>query len=183
VRLVTNRDLARVLATRVATCEPRAVPLRDARDDDADGLIELIASVFAEYPGCVLDVDREIPQLRRIASAFRAWRGEFWVVEEAGEIIACVGYSRSGDSDAIELRKLYVRREHRRNGIGRMLCERVEQAAHTLRSTRIELWSDTRFAAAHRLYEKLGYVRGAETRALHDISQTVEYYYSRSLDR
>jgi putative acetyltransferase len=159
------------------------MPLRDARDDDADGLITLIGGVFAEYPGCLLDVDGEIPELRRIASAFRAWRGEFWIVEEGRQIVACVGYSQSGDSDAVELRKLYVRRDQRRKGLGRALCDRVEHAAHALRASRIELWSDTRFTDAHRLYEKLGFVRGPETRPLHDISNTIEYYYSRSLHR
>ena len=39
--------------------------IRDARDDDEPGLIALIAGVFAEYPGCVMDVDGELPELRR----------------------------------------------------------------------------------------------------------------------
>ncbi len=159
------------------------MPLRDARDDDADGLIALIGGVFAEYPGCLLDVDGEIPELRAIATAFHRWRGEFWVLEEAGEIVACVGYSRGGDSDAVELRKLYVRKDHRGRGLGSSLCDRVESTARALGSHTVELWSDTRFLDAHRLYEKRGYVRGSETRALHDVSDTVEYYFARTLDR
>ena len=40
------------------------VRLRAVVDGDSAGLIRLIAAVFAEYPGCVLDVDREEPELR-----------------------------------------------------------------------------------------------------------------------
>ena len=56
-------------------------PLRPATDDDSAGVIALIARVFAEYPGCVLDVDREEPELRAPASSF----DRFWVVEENEE--------------------------------------------------------------------------------------------------
>jgi putative acetyltransferase len=156
---------------------------RPARDDDAAGLIALIGGVFAEYPGCVLDVDGELPELRSIATTFRAWGGEFWVFEEAGQIVACVGYSRTTEHDTIELRKLYVRRDQRRRGLGRMLCEVVEAAARKHRASGIELWSDTRFTDAHRLYDKLGYARSPQTRALHDRSETIEYHFTRSLDR
>jgi putative acetyltransferase len=45
----------------------------------------------------------------------------------------------------------------------------------------VELWSDTRFEDAHRLYEGRGYRRGDELRELHDLSGSVEYYYRRSL--
>jgi len=36
-----------------------ALVTRPARDTDRDGLIALIGSAYAEYPGCVLDVERE----------------------------------------------------------------------------------------------------------------------------
>jgi putative acetyltransferase len=49
------------------------------------------------------------------------------------------------------------------------------------RASAIELWSDTRFLDAHRLYEKRGYVRGPKTRELHDKSKSVEYYYRKAL--
>ena len=60
------------------------VEIRAARDADADELIALIGAVFDEYPGCVLDVDGEMPELRAIASAFNAASGRFWVAEQAG---------------------------------------------------------------------------------------------------
>ena len=155
--------------------EPDGVRIREARDEDADDLIALVGACFDEYPGCVLDVDGEIPELRRIASAFRAWGGEFWVAESAGCALASIGWVPSGEG--IELRKLYVDASLRRKGLAHRLCERVEQTGRQRGAAWVELWSDTRFETAHRLYEKRGYRRGRETRELHDLSDTVEYYY------
>jgi hypothetical protein len=45
----------------------------------------------------------------------------------------------------------------------------------------MELWSDTRFLDAHRLYERLGYRRTGRTRELHDLSDTVEYEFDKPL--
>src|SRR5262245_29152231 len=69
----------------------RSTPMiREGRDEDADGLIALLGGVFAEYPGCVLDVDGELPELRAIATSFRRWGGRFWVDEREGVVIACI---------------------------------------------------------------------------------------------
>ena len=151
--------------------------IRDARDADETGLIELIGACFAEYPGCVLDVDGEIPELRRIASHFAERGGRFWVVEQAGAVVASIGWLPSADGGAVELCKLYVAVRARRHGLAHLLCERVEQAGRERGAAYVELWSDTRFETAHRLYEKRGYARGPRTRELDDLSNTVEYYY------
>jgi GNAT superfamily N-acetyltransferase len=162
---------------------PSDTTLRDARDDDADGLIALIGAAFAEYPGCVLDVDGELPELRAIATAFRRWGGHFEVAERGGRVVASVGWvpSPADPSRGVELRKLYVARDARRAGLGTTLCRRVERAARDRGAAYVELWSDTRFADAHRLYERLGYVRSPSTRELNDRSATVEFHYRKAL--
>jgi hypothetical protein len=42
--------------------------IRPGRDSDAAGFIALIGACWAEYPGCVLDVDGELPELRALAT-------------------------------------------------------------------------------------------------------------------
>lgn len=80
-----------------------------------------------------------------------------------------------------ELKTLYVWPDARRSGLGAALVAHVEREAQArFGATRMELWSDTRFTDAHRLYERLGYRRGS-TRALHDLSNTLEYFYARDL--
>ncbi len=149
--------------------------LRPARGTDADELIALITAIWDEYPGCVMDVDGEVPELRRIASAYAERHGEFWVAERGGALAASIGWLPGRDARGIELQKLYVAASARRRGLGAQLCERVESAAAGL--DYVDLWSDTRFGDAHRLYEARGYERGPRTRELHDLSKTVEYYY------
>jgi putative acetyltransferase len=154
--------------------------LRPVRDDDADTLRKLIGRVYAEYPGCVLEPDGLDADLDAMASLVATKGGEFWVVERGGELVACCGWAPAGDG-VVELKRLYVGAAARRQGIGRRLVEMVEQAARDRRATAVELWSDTRFAEAHRLYESLGYRRLPETRELHDASNSVEHHFRKQL--
>ncbi len=179
------------------------LPVREMRGSDADAVITLVAGAYAEYPGCVLDlpgVDADLPEL---ADRLRAAGGRGWVVTDDDLVVACVGLApvdrpaverraahTSGDTDPrdgdrgtrIELKRLYVAASHRRRGVGRALVELVEH--HAVRdhdAVAVELWSDTRFVDAHRLYEACGYVPTGRTRRLHDPSDTTEYEFVRPL--
>ncbi len=155
------------------------ITLRAARDDDGPQLMRLIGGVFAEYPGCVLDVDGEMPELRAIQSTLGRAGGAFWVAERARRVVGCVGYV---PTDAgFELKKLYVDLFARRGGLASRLCALVEQAARAAGAPAVELWSDTRFIPAHRFYEARGYVRTGGTRELFDQSATVEHHFSLEL--
>ncbi len=46
---------------------------------------------------------------------------------------------------------------------------------------RLELWSDTRFDAAHAFYEKNSYLRSGPIRALDDVSKTLEFHFGKPL--
>ena len=154
-----------------------ALRIRSARDDDADGLIHLIDSCWSEYPGCILDVDAEEPHLRAIATHFAARRGRFWVAEQNAYIVGCIGLAPARDPAGAELHKLYVLHSARQTGLGGRLTGLAEDAARGSGATFIELWSDTRFATAHRFYERRGYVRLPETRDLDDLSNSTEYHF------
>lgn len=156
------------------------IKIRDGRDGDAEGLVELIAGCYAEYAGCVLDVDNEVPELKSIATAHAQANGRFWVAESGGKVMGCVGFVPNGNG-TVEMKKLYVTSEARRMGLGARLCSLVEVEARSRGATTVELWSDTRFKEAHRLYERRGYERGPKTRALKDKSKSVEYYYKKAL--
>ena len=47
----------------------------------------------------------------------------------------------------------------------------------------MQLWTDTRFETAHRFYERKGYVADGRTRALYDLSNSIEYFYAKRLNR
>lgn len=153
--------------------------IRPVTDADSSALIELIGQCWAAYPGCVLDVDAEEPWLRAPASAYAGWAGEMWVATLDDVVVACVGVKPA--EDHAELKSLYVAPAARRRGLGELLIRLVEGEARRLGHRRIELWTDTRFADAHRAYERQGYVRLPVGRELHDLSKTVEHHYAKQL--
>jgi N-acetylglutamate synthase-like GNAT family acetyltransferase len=155
--------------------------IREARDEDAGRLIDLIEACYSEYDGCVLAVDEEAPELRAIASKHAEQGGRFWVAERNGHLVGCAGLVPGAQGGVIEMKKLYVAKDSRSNGLGARLCSLVEVEAISRGAGTIELWSDTRFKNAHRLYERRGYARGPKTRELHDASKSVEYYYRKDL--
>ena len=156
--------------------EPR---IRAARDGDAAGLISLIEAVFLEYAGCVLDVGGEEPELLTIETCYRAGNGQFWGAEREGCIVGSAGVRPGSDARTLELKKLYVSRRLRRQGLGSRLMQLAEAELVERGRERMELWSDTRFEDAHRLYAGRGYRRSPATRALHDRSRSIEAYFHR----
>ncbi len=154
--------------------------LRPARDDDSDQIIALIGAVYGEYPGCILDVDDETPELRRPASHYVALGGRAWVAER-DDLIVGIAACRPVPGPALEVQKLYVAATARRRGLAKRLLALIEDDALGRKAAFIELWSDTRFEAAHRLYESLGYRRGALSRTLNDRSGSREHHYRKEL--
>lgn len=157
--------------------------LRRAHDDDAYDLIGLVAACWADYPGCVLDVHGEMAHLLAVATTYEGLGGAAWVVEDdAGRLAASVAVEPAGDEGA-ELKMLYVAPRARRRGLGATLVGMIEAEVQHQHKSYVHLWSDTRFADAHRLYERLGYARQPETRDLHDLSHTTELHYRKDLVR
>lgn len=159
---------------------PPEMTLRPARDDDAAGLIALIGGCYNEYPGCVLDLVEWEADLRAIASAFADRGGKIWVVERQGVILASAGYTPA--LDHAELTRLYVSPLTRGRGLAGWLVSMIEDQARASGFTRMDLWTDSRFVTAHRLYERLGYRATGESRDLHDPSNTTEYRYIKPLE-
>lgn len=164
-----------------STDSATAIRIRDAHDGDSWDLIGLIAACWAEYPGCILDVHGEEPWLLAPATTYGAEGGRLWVAELDGRVVASVAYKPAATADGVALKSLYVARAARRRGLGDRLAALVESTARDRGSSFVELWTDTRFLDAHRLYERRGYRRGPHTRELHDISHSVEFYYQKEL--
>lgn len=166
--------------------------LRPALDTDAQDLFGLLTLCFAEYPGCYTDPHDDLPDLvkpgcwrERRAADGRLLGGEFLVVEdERGRVSACIALDfprlDAGRAPVAELHRLYVRSDHRGRGLAAQLVSHVEAMARDAGAARIELWSDTRFVSAHRLYQRLGYARGG-ARPLADISRSIEFFFDKAL--
>jgi len=154
--------------------------VRLVADSDSEGLIALIGAVFSEYPNCFLDVDKEMPELRAPARSAADEDAAWWAAEDSGAIVGSCAVMPD-DSGTVELKRLYVAKQARRRGLGEHFVSLAESEARQRGARRIVLWSDTRFADAHRLYDRLGYIKQPRTRALPDISNTVEFQYIKEL--
>ena len=154
--------------------------LRPGRDDDAAGFIALIGGCWAEYPGCVMDLDGEVPELRALASYYAGQGGALWAAECDGVVVGVVG-TRPLEGGAWEICKMYVASEQRGTGLAQALLEAAEGHARRHGAAVMKLWSDTRFTRAHRFYEKHNYAPSGPDRALHDKSGSIEFAYARSL--
>lgn len=157
--------------------------IRAAQDDDSAALVGLLAEIFAEYEGCILDIDGEMPELRRPASYASATCSRWWVAEIDGHLVGSACACPSEEAGAVELKRLYVAASARRRGLGEHFVGLVEQEATRRAARTVFLWTDTRFRDAHRLYERMGYSRAPKTRALHDASSSIEYRYDKDLRR
>ena len=155
--------------------------LRPGRDSDEQGFIALIGACWAEYPNCILDVDAEVPELRALATYFAEAGGALWVAEREGRVIGMAAVRPLNQDRAWEICKIYVAAEARGTGLAHQLMEAAEGHARDAGAHRLVLWTDTRFEAAHRFYEKRGFVRQGSIRILDDISNSLEFRYTKPL--
>lgn len=155
--------------------------IRDGQDADEPAFIRLIREAWAEYPGCVFDLDGELPELRALATHFAQADGALWVAEVDGIVQGMVACRPLGSDDAYEICKMYVDRAQRGTGLAHALLERAEEWAARQGAARLVLWTDTRFEAAHRFYEKRSYVRSGSIRILDDLSKSLEFRYAKPL--
>ncbi|WP_033070110.1 GNAT family N-acetyltransferase [Thalassospira australica] len=154
--------------------------IRPAFNSDGDGLAALIADVFDEYAGCMFDRATEFPELDAIADDFKSGDGRIWVaVDSADRVLGCFGIKYDVASHEAELHKVYLHRSARGQGIAQKLMAKAlawlgqthGDCAHVM------LWTDTRFEAGHRFYEKCGFVRTGESRILDDLSNSSEIQF------
>jgi GNAT superfamily N-acetyltransferase len=155
-----------------------AATIRPGHDADAAGCIALIAACWAEYPGVVLDVDGELPELRSLASYYAAKGGALWAAESNRTVVGMVGTVPHGE-DAWEICRLYTLPSLHGSGLGHRLLDTAEAHARAAGASRFVLWSDTRFGRAHRFYEKRDYVRHGPIRVLRDASNSLEFGYAK----
>jgi putative acetyltransferase len=151
--------------------------LRPATGQDREGILTLIAEVYAEYD-CTLDVEQDEPHLLEPEVYFRRSGGELWVVDDQSVIRASVAVFLH--PEAAELKTLYVHPVLRRQGWGRRLVSVAMEHARRARRQQMILWSDTRFLEAHRLYTSMGF-RQTGRRELQDSNNSVEYGFVTAL--
>ena len=141
-------------------CFDRCVTTRNlplvpyARERHGDGAWRVVSAVFQEYSWEFSSAGYDDDVLRP-ETHYRA-PGGFAVVEDEGRVVACVGYTVEAPG-LVELHRLYVLPEMRREGLGERLVQWVLDSAAASGATTVVLYTDINYLAAHRLYQRIGF--------------------------
>ncbi|MCC0179068.1 GNAT family N-acetyltransferase [Waterburya agarophytonicola K14] len=139
--------------------------IRDWQKSDRDGAAEVIRQVLEEYglPWQPNLADRDVIE---VESTYLEMGGEFWVVEQQGEIVGTAAYQPiARGQNAVEIRKMYLLPTVRGRGLGVYLLEQLEQTIAIKDYQEIWIETATVLKEAVRLYELNNYkpASGVET--------------------
>jgi putative acetyltransferase len=151
--------------------------IREAVAEDGAEAARIVGEVFREYGMTFApdgwDRDLTVPHLHYAAPS-----AIFVVAESAGKVGAIAACHL--ERDHAELHRLYLDPSARGQGLGALLCERMESWAAGRGILKMLLWSDVRFTHAHAMYRKRGY-RIFGSRVLEDPDRSVEFGMARDL--
>ena len=98
------------------------------------------------------------------------------VEDRDGRILGCFGVKYDPETREAELHKVYLDQSCRGQGVAQRLLAKALTWLGDKHSDceTVMLWTDTRFEAGHRFYEKCGFTRTGQNRILDDLSQSSE---------
>jgi GNAT superfamily N-acetyltransferase len=135
---------------------PEPVRIRALEAADVPAVTELVLGVLAEF-GFTAKVGGVEHDLREMLQRYAGAGVGFWVAERGDGVVGTVGV-RKKEGRTCELKRLYLRSTERGTGLGQRLYEHAEAFARSAGYERIWLESSRRFARAHRLYRRNGFV-------------------------
>lgn len=140
--------------------------IRSWQSADRQLAADVIKSALAEY-GLGWEPDGADRDVLEVEEYYLANGGEFWVIEEQGEIVGTSAYyphPHRGEQ-SVEIRKMYLCSKVRGKGLGKYLLGELERSIQVHGYQ--EIWIETAsvLTAAVQLYEANGYqsATGVET--------------------
>ncbi len=123
-----------------------------------NAVIDLIVPIQREEFGVPITADDQ-PDLRDIPGFYQRGQGNFWVALHDGRVVGSVALLDIG-SDQVALRKMFVQHDFRgsEHGTARRLLGVLLEWARDHGIRQIFLGTTAQFLAAHRFYEKNGFV-------------------------
>jgi HAD superfamily phosphoserine phosphatase-like hydrolase len=156
----------RVLASGIPTI--RIVPFAA---EHGPGVIDVIRSAFDEFR-MTFELDGFDDDLADIPAHYERAGGVFSVLLDGERVVGSVAALPRGD-DECEIKRFYLRPEHRGQGHGRRLLEHVVGWARRQGCRRAVAWSDARLPTAHEVYRRMGFVEIGQ-RVVDDADRSVE---------
>lgn len=126
--------------------------------EHAEGVIAVILPIQREEFGIPITLEGQ-PDLQDIPAFYQRGRGNFWVALDGREVVGTLGLLDIGNGEGA-LRKMFVRSSHRgaSRGVAQRLLETLLGWCRGRGIKRILLGTTDKFLAAHRFYEKNGFI-------------------------
>jgi len=154
--------------------------IRPASKEDVDRLIDIIRQTIISY-GYIFELEFELPDFLDFENYYGRSKGELYVIEDSGVVVGCGALKLDGGIPYLS--RIYVDEAYRGRGYGKAIVQYLMARNIDLGNNGLELWTDTLFRTAHKLYERLGFVFTGRVRPLGDVNNCYEYHYVLQLDR
>ncbi|MCG8305898.1 MAG: GNAT family N-acetyltransferase [Cytophagales bacterium] len=126
-----------------------------AANKDIQEIKAVIFSVLNEY-GLKEDEGSTDSDLSDIQTNYMDNNGFFGKIMTENKLVGTVGLLKLNE-DTCELRKMYLLREHRGKGLGKILMDKIIKIAKEKKYRKIELETASVLKEAIKLYEKYGF--------------------------
>ncbi|MDG6401833.1 GNAT family N-acetyltransferase [Pseudomonas quasicaspiana] len=125
---------------------------------DQQGVIDVILPIQREEFGISLTAEDQ-PDLQAIPDFYQVGNGDFWVAKHQRQVIGTIGLKDIG-AQQTALRKMFVAAPFRgrESGVAAQLLNMLLENAWQRGVQEIYLGTTDKFLAAHRFYEKHGFV-------------------------
>jgi len=126
--------------------------------DDRDGVVRVVLGIQQGELGVPITLADQ-PDLADVAAHYQRGRGGFWVAKDGDRVVGTIGLLDGGGE--IALRKMFVEPAYRgrEHGTAQRLLDALLAHARAERVARVWLGTRPEMHAAHRFYERNGFVR------------------------
>jgi N-acetylglutamate synthase-like GNAT family acetyltransferase len=139
------------------------IRIRPFTPSDKDGVISTILPIQSEEFGIAITAADQ-PDLSAIPEFYQSGKGQFWVATSGDTVVGTIGLKDIGNDQAA-LRKMFVAADFRgrERGAATALLAALVRHAEAQGLADIYLGTTDKFLAAHRFYEKNGFVEVAKS--------------------
>jgi N-acetylglutamate synthase-like GNAT family acetyltransferase len=137
----------------------RMIEIANYADALRDRIIELILAIQRDEFGFDIRAEDQ-PDLLDVGNFYLTGAGGFWVALSGDEVVGTIALRDIGNAQGA-LRKMFVKGTHRgsEHAVALRLLQQLVRSATHAGIEQLYLGTTERFAAAHRFYEKHGFVR------------------------
>ncbi|MDR2976311.1 MAG: GNAT family N-acetyltransferase [Streptococcaceae bacterium] len=162
-----------------------AIDIREYDEAYKNQVIDLILEI--QQQEFSIPISREDqPDLENIENFYQTGNGNFWIALRDGEVVGTVALKDIGNHQAA-LRKMFVKASYRgkASNAAQMLLQCLLDWAEKHEFTTIYLGTTAQFLAAHRFYEKNGFVQIAkeELPSNFQVLKVDTRFYKMSIDK